>query len=94
MSAADNFIQALNDVSEFLGAVRRVGGGGTALDPEVVAQLLARSVTYAFASFGVAGHGGASAALNAKPEARAEAITAFLDEVRPRAGWPGRVRAS
>jgi DNA-binding NarL/FixJ family response regulator len=31
------------DVSEFLEAVRRVGGGGTALDPEVVAQLLARA---------------------------------------------------
>jgi DNA-binding NarL/FixJ family response regulator len=31
------------DVNEFLAAVRRVGGGGTALDPEVVAQLLARS---------------------------------------------------
>ena len=31
------------DVSDFLGAVRRVGDGGTALDPEVVAQLLARS---------------------------------------------------
>lgn len=31
------------DVGEFLGAVRRVGGGGAALDPEVVAQLLARS---------------------------------------------------
>ena len=31
------------DVSEFLGAARRVGEGGTALDPEVVAQLLARS---------------------------------------------------
>jgi DNA-binding NarL/FixJ family response regulator len=31
------------DVSEFIGAVRRVGDGGTALDPEVVAQLLARS---------------------------------------------------
>ncbi|HEX6380111.1 MAG TPA: response regulator transcription factor, partial [Acidimicrobiia bacterium] len=31
------------DVGEFLGAVRRVGDGGTALDPEVVAQLLARS---------------------------------------------------
>jgi DNA-binding NarL/FixJ family response regulator len=30
------------DVSEFLGAVRRVGEGGTALDPEVVAQLLGR----------------------------------------------------
>jgi DNA-binding NarL/FixJ family response regulator len=31
------------DVSEFLDAARRVGGGGTVLDPEVVAQLLARS---------------------------------------------------
>ncbi len=31
------------DVAEFLTAVRRVGAGGTALDPEVVAQLLARS---------------------------------------------------
>jgi DNA-binding NarL/FixJ family response regulator len=31
------------DVGEFLGAVRRVGQGGTALDPEVVAQLLARA---------------------------------------------------
>jgi DNA-binding NarL/FixJ family response regulator len=31
------------DVGEFLSALRRVGAGGTALDPEVVAQLLARS---------------------------------------------------
>ncbi len=31
------------DVSDFLDAVRRVGNGGTALDPEVVAQLLARA---------------------------------------------------
>ena len=31
------------DVSEFLGALRRVGSGGTALDPEVVSQLLARA---------------------------------------------------
>ncbi len=31
------------DVTEFVSAVRRVGAGGTALDPEVVAQLLARS---------------------------------------------------
>jgi DNA-binding NarL/FixJ family response regulator len=31
------------DVGEFLDAVRRVGHGGTALDPEVVAQLLART---------------------------------------------------
>ena len=31
------------DVADFIDAVRRVGSGGTALDPEVVAQLLARS---------------------------------------------------
>lgn len=31
------------DVDEFLDAVRRVAGGGTALDPEVVRQLLART---------------------------------------------------
>jgi len=31
------------DVADFLEAVRRVGRGGTALDPEVVGQLLARS---------------------------------------------------
>ena len=30
------------DVDEFVAAVRRVGTGGTALDPEVVAQLLPR----------------------------------------------------
>ena len=30
------------DVSDFIGAVRRVAEGGTVLDPEVVAQLLAR----------------------------------------------------
>lgn len=32
------------DVAEFLAAVRRVASGGTALDPEVVAQLLVRRV--------------------------------------------------
>jgi DNA-binding NarL/FixJ family response regulator len=31
------------DVAEFVEAVRRVGAGGTALDPEVVSQLLVRS---------------------------------------------------
>ncbi len=30
------------DVTEFLDALRRVAAGGTALDPEVVAQLLLR----------------------------------------------------
>ena len=30
------------DVAEFLDAVRRVAGGGTVIDPEVIAQLLGR----------------------------------------------------
>jgi DNA-binding NarL/FixJ family response regulator len=30
------------DVDDFVAAVQRVGAGGTALDPEVVAQLVAR----------------------------------------------------
>jgi DNA-binding NarL/FixJ family response regulator len=33
----------VSDLDEFLGALQRVAGGGSALDPEVVAQLLARS---------------------------------------------------
>jgi DNA-binding NarL/FixJ family response regulator len=32
----------VGDVDEFVASVRRVAGGGTALDPEVVAQILAR----------------------------------------------------
>ena len=32
----------IGDVRDFVEAVRRVAGGGTAMDPEVVAQLLAR----------------------------------------------------
>jgi DNA-binding NarL/FixJ family response regulator len=34
------------DVREFLDALERVAGGGTALDPEVIAQLLARSIRH------------------------------------------------
>jgi DNA-binding NarL/FixJ family response regulator len=32
----------VSDVGQFIDAVRRVAGGGTVMDPEVVAQLLAR----------------------------------------------------
>ena len=38
------------DVDDFVDAVRRVAGGGTALDPEVVAQLFARRQTRARSS--------------------------------------------
>jgi hypothetical protein len=47
------------------------------------AVLLARTVTYTFASFGVEHAAGASAALNAKPDDRDPAWAAFVEEVRP-----------
>ncbi|MGH9233899.1 MAG: hypothetical protein ACRD0R_11255 [Acidimicrobiales bacterium] len=81
LTSADGFVVTdLDDAATSVGIVR--------LAPKVLrdgAQLLARSVTYAFASFGIAGHGGASGAINAKPDGRDEAVAAFLEEVRPRA---------
>jgi hypothetical protein len=81
LTGTDGFVVLdLADATTSVGVVR--------LAPKVLrdgAELLARSVTYAFASFAVAGHGGASGAVNAKPEARDDAVAAFVDEMRPRA---------
>jgi glutamate dehydrogenase/leucine dehydrogenase len=81
LSGTDGFVvYDLKDATTAAGIVR--------LAPKVLregTELLARSVTYTFASFGVAGHGGASGAINAKPEAREDAVAAFVDEVRGRA---------
>ncbi|MGH9116424.1 MAG: hypothetical protein ACRD0A_00615, partial [Acidimicrobiales bacterium] len=46
------------------------------------AQLLARSVTYTFASFDIR-RSGASAGINAKPDQRVEAVRAFVEEIDP-----------
>lgn len=76
----------------------RASAGVVRLAPKVLqegAALLARSVTYTFAAFGITDHGGASAAVNAKPEDRETAMGAFVEEVRPLAEegqlrlWPG-----
>jgi hypothetical protein len=79
LSTTDGFIVwDLDDATSSTGVVR--------LAPKVLqdgAVLLARSTTYAFASFDIATHAGASAALNAKPDDREAAVAAFLDEVRP-----------
>jgi len=81
LTSTDGFVVTdLDDAATSVGIVR--------LAPKVLrdgAQLLARSVTYAFASFGIAGHGGASGAINARPDGRDEAVAAFLEHVRPRA---------
>jgi hypothetical protein len=81
LTGTDGFVVVdLDDATTSVGVVR--------LAPKVLrdgAELLARAVTYGFAAFGVSGHGGASAAVNAKPEAHDDALAAFVDEVRPRA---------
>jgi glutamate dehydrogenase/leucine dehydrogenase len=80
LTGTDGFVVIdLADATTSVGVAR--------LAPKVLregAELLARSVTYSFAAFGVAGHGGASAAINAKPESRDDAVAAFVDEVRAR----------
>ena len=75
LSSTDGFIAFDLGDAPAVGVVR--------LAPKVLrdgAELLARSTTYAAASFGVS-VGGGSAGLNAKPEARDAAIAAFLEEV-------------
>jgi len=59
--------------------------GVTRLAPKVLpdgAELLARSLTYSFAAFGLQISGG-SAGINAKPDDRDRALAAYLDEVAP-----------
>lgn len=57
--------------------------GPTRLAPKILrdgAELLARSITYSFAAFGLQ-VSGASAGINAKPEARDDAITGYMESV-------------
>ena len=77
LSSIDGFIAFDLGDAPALGVVR--------VAPKVLrdgAELLARSTTYAAASFGLS-IGGGSAGLNAKPDARDAAVAAFLEEVAP-----------
>jgi len=68
------------------GAARSVGIARLA--PKILqegAEMLARSVTYTFAAFGVK-LSGASAGINARPEGRDAAVEAFVTELAPLAG--------
>ena len=75
LTSTDGFIAFDLDDAPAVGIVR--------MAPKVLrdgAELLARSTTYAAASFGLQ-VGGASAGINAKPEGRDEALAAFTEEV-------------
>jgi DNA-binding NarL/FixJ family response regulator len=66
----------VSDVAQFVDAVRRVAGGGTVMDPEVVAQLLARRA-----------NGGPLASLTA----REREVLALMAEGRSNAAIAGRM---
>jgi glutamate dehydrogenase/leucine dehydrogenase len=77
LTSTDAFIVFDLDDAPAMGVVRQA--------PKVLkdgAELLARSTTYAMAPFGLQ-LGGASAGINAKPDDRDAALTAFLEEVAP-----------
>src|SRR5688572_2017889 len=81
-------VQKLESTDGFLlfdleGAENSVGVARLA--PKVLqdsAEMLARSVTYTFATFELR-MSGASAGINAKPDGRDHALAAFLAEVKP-----------
>jgi hypothetical protein len=81
-------IQKLETTDAFVvwdleGAERSVGIARLA--PKILregAEMLARSVTYSFAAFGIQASG-ASAGINAKPEGRDAAVSAFVTELSP-----------
>jgi glutamate dehydrogenase/leucine dehydrogenase len=71
--------------------------GPTRLAPKILqdgAVLLARSITYTFASFGLR-HSGGTAGINTGPDERDDALTAYMEEVAPLVHdrhwltWPG-----
>ena len=78
LSAAKGFILLdLPDAARSVGVVRSA--------PSILqsgATNLARSVTYSLASFGIQA-GGASAGVNAKPDERAAAVAAFIEDALP-----------
>jgi glutamate dehydrogenase/leucine dehydrogenase len=78
LESTDGFVLTDLDGTERCAGVAR-------LAPKVLqdsAEMLARSVTYSFATFELK-YGGASAGINAKPDGRDAALTAFVEEITP-----------
>ncbi|MGH9138589.1 MAG: hypothetical protein ACRD0G_16345, partial [Acidimicrobiales bacterium] len=78
LSSTDAFL--VRDLGEDVASV-----GVVRVAPKILldgAELLARAITYAFATFGVQA-GGASAGINTKGGSRDAVVTAFVEEVGP-----------
>lgn len=81
-------------VGEFVDAVRRVAGGGTAMDPEVVSQLLARSTPTAALTpreretLGLMAEGRSNAAIAARLFVTDKAVGKHINNIFAKLGLP------
>jgi DNA-binding NarL/FixJ family response regulator len=84
----------VSDISEFVDAVRRVAGGGTAMDPEVVSQLLVRREPLAVLTtrerevLGVMAEGRSNAAIATKLCITEKAVSKHINNILTKLDMP------
>jgi DNA-binding NarL/FixJ family response regulator len=84
----------VSDVEEFVDAVRRVAAGGTAMDPEVISQLLVRREPLAVLTtrerevLGVMAEGRSNAAIAAKLRITEKAVSKHINNILTKLDMP------
>lgn len=84
----------VSDVGEFVDAVRRVAGGGTAMDPEVISQLLVRREPLAVLTarerevLGVMAEGRSNAAIAASLRITEKAVSKHINNILTKLEMP------
>jgi len=84
----------ISDVDEFIDAVRRVAGGGTAMDPEVISQLLVRREPLAVLTarerevLGVMAEGRSNAAIAATLRITEKAVSKHINNILTKLDMP------
>ncbi|MGN9909298.1 response regulator transcription factor [Phytohabitans sp. LJ34] len=84
----------VSDVEEFVDAVRRVAGGGTAMDPEVISQLLDRREPLAVLTarerevLAVMAEGRSNAAIAAKLRITEKAVSKHINNILTKLNMP------
>jgi DNA-binding NarL/FixJ family response regulator len=84
----------VSNVGEFVDAVRRVAGGGTAMDPEVISQLLARREPLAVLTarerevLGEMAEGRSNAAIAAKLRITEKAVSKHINNILTKLDMP------
>lgn len=84
----------VSDVDEFIDAVRRVAGGGTAMDPEVISQLLVRRQPLAVLTarerevLGVMAEGRSNAAIACELRITEKAVSKHINNILTKLNMP------